>query len=85
MSLGACHPDRAPFDAAERKGIGHPDSLADLVADSFSRRYSAFCRDQFGAVPNHWEGHSKPGRAVLKISRAVTVCNTSGKSVMIRW
>ncbi|MFG2058935.1 methionine adenosyltransferase [Micromonospora sp. NPDC048930] len=53
-SLGADHPDRAPFDAAERKGIGHPDSLADLVADSFSRRYSTTCRKRFGAVPNHW-------------------------------
>jgi ATP-dependent Lon protease len=31
------------------------------------------------------EGHSKPGTAVLKISRAVTVRNTSRKSVMIRW
>jgi glucose-6-phosphate 1-dehydrogenase len=31
------------------------------------------------------EGHSKPGEVVLKISRAVTVRNTSGKAVMIRW
>lgn len=54
MSLDACHPDRTPFDAAERKGIGHPDTLADLVADSFSRRYATLCRERFGAVPNHW-------------------------------
>jgi S-adenosylmethionine synthetase len=47
-------PDRAPFDAAERKGIGHPDSLADLVADTFSQRYAAWCLRQFGVVPNHW-------------------------------
>jgi S-adenosylmethionine synthetase len=53
-SLGAFHPDHAPFDAAERKGIGHPDSLADLVADAFSRRYASLCRDRFGVVPNHW-------------------------------
>jgi hypothetical protein len=31
------------------------------------------------------EGHSKLGAVVLKISKAVTVRNTSGKSVMIRW
>jgi hypothetical protein len=31
------------------------------------------------------EGHSKPGAVVLKISKAVTVRNTSGKSVMIWW
>ena len=47
-------PDRLPFDAAERKGIGHPDSLADLVADAFSQRYSTWCRQRFGAIPNHW-------------------------------
>lgn len=47
-------PDRLPFDTAERKGIGHPDSLADLVADAFSQRYSTWCRQRFGAIPNHW-------------------------------
>lgn len=47
-------PDQLPFDTAERKGVGHPDSLADLVADAFSRRYSMWCLRQFGAVPNHW-------------------------------
>ncbi|MBI1758961.1 MAG: hypothetical protein HYR62_07015 [Actinobacteria bacterium] len=47
-------PDRLPFDAAERKGIGHPDSLADLVADTFSHRYSTWSRHRFGAIPNHW-------------------------------
>ncbi|MEV4705741.1 methionine adenosyltransferase [Actinoplanes sp. NPDC049316] len=52
--LGAVHPDQMPFDVAERKGIGHPDSLADLVADRFSQRYSYLCREQFGVVPNHW-------------------------------
>jgi hypothetical protein len=31
------------------------------------------------------EGHSKPGAVALKISKAVTVRNTSGKSFMIRW
>jgi S-adenosylmethionine synthetase len=42
------------YDVAERKGIGHPDSLADLVADTFSRRYAAICTEMFGAIPNHW-------------------------------
>jgi S-adenosylmethionine synthetase len=47
-------PDRLPFDAAERKGIGHPDSLADLVADTFSRSYATWSRREFGSVANHW-------------------------------
>lgn len=37
---GAIHPDRAPFDAAECKGIGRPDSLAGLVADSVTQAYN---------------------------------------------
>jgi S-adenosylmethionine synthetase len=47
-------PDSLPFDTAERKGIGHPDSLADLVADAFSQRYAHWCLRQFGAISNHW-------------------------------
>lgn len=47
-------PDGLPFDTAERKGIGHPDSLADLVADAFSQRYAHWCLREFGAIPNHW-------------------------------
>lgn len=53
-SLGAVHPNLAAFDVAERKGIGHPDSLADLVADTFSQRFARFCQNRFGVVPNHW-------------------------------
>lgn len=47
-------PDDQPFDVAERKGVGHPDSLADLLADAFSQRYSSWCLREFGAIPNHW-------------------------------
>lgn len=42
------------FDVVERKGIGHPDSLADLIAEEFSRRYSLQGINRFGVVPNHW-------------------------------
>lgn len=46
--------ERQPFEAVERKGIGHPDSLADLIAEAFSIRYSQHCLSQFGYVANHW-------------------------------
>ncbi|MFE6385945.1 methionine adenosyltransferase [Nocardiopsis dassonvillei] len=54
-----CHEVLVPstdsgFNVVERKGIGHPDSLADLIAEEFSRRYSLHGLDRFGAVPNHW-------------------------------
>ncbi|GAA0426195.1 hypothetical protein Acor_54820 [Acrocarpospora corrugata] len=50
-ALGAA---QAGFDCAERKGIGHPDTLADLIADTFSREYSRWCLKEFGVIPNHW-------------------------------
>jgi len=41
-------------EIVERKGIGHPDSLADLVAETFSNKYSQYCLKEFGVVLNHW-------------------------------
>lgn len=54
ITRGVVDPDQAAFDAAERKGIGHPDSLADLVADMFSHRYIRWCQANLGVIPNHW-------------------------------
>jgi S-adenosylmethionine synthetase len=42
-----------PVEMVERKGIGHPDSLADLVAEAFSRSYSRWCLDRFGVICQH--------------------------------
>ncbi len=47
-------PDLHLQEIVERKGIGHPDTLADLAAETFSNIYSQFGLSQFGAVPNHW-------------------------------
>src|SRR5438105_4413941 len=44
--------DRA-FEVVERKGLGHPDTMADLVGDQFSFAYSRFCLESFGQVLNH--------------------------------
>lgn len=41
-------------EMVERKGIGHPDSLADMIAETFSCRYSQYCLKMFGVVLNHW-------------------------------
>lgn len=46
-------PAMRSMEVVERKGLGHPDTLADLVAETFCHRYSAYCRDRFGFVPNH--------------------------------
>jgi S-adenosylmethionine synthetase len=41
-------------EVVERKGIGHPDSLADILAESFSNDYSLYCLENFGTVLNYW-------------------------------
>lgn len=42
-----------PFEFVERKGRGHPDTLADGLAEELSIRYSQFTNDSFGAVLHH--------------------------------
>ena len=43
----------APYEIVERKGIGHPDSLADGIAELASIRYSQYCLSTFGIVLHH--------------------------------
>lgn len=38
----------------ERKGIGHPDTMCDAIAERASRYYSQYCLDAFGAIAHHW-------------------------------
>ncbi|MFJ6433172.1 methionine adenosyltransferase [Streptomyces sp. NPDC091416] len=54
LSFDARDPDQRAIDVAEFKGRGHPDSLADRIADQFSRRYARHTTSQFGVVANHW-------------------------------
>lgn len=42
-----------PVEIVERKGLGHPDTLADGVAEAISTAYSRFCLERFGAVLHH--------------------------------
>ena len=42
-----------PFEIVERKGRGHPDTLADRLAELLSRTYAGICREQFGTVLRH--------------------------------
>lgn len=38
----------------ERKGIGHPDSIADLIAEETMSRYRQYIYDRLGIIPNGW-------------------------------
>lgn len=42
------------FEVVERKGLGHPDTLADMVAEEFSNQYSLFTLNKYGKILNHW-------------------------------
>lgn len=41
------------IEIIERKGLGHPDTLADHLAEHLSREYSSHCLKRFGAVLHH--------------------------------
>lgn len=42
-----------PFEVVERKGDGHPDTLADALGEHLSAVYSRYTRERFGAVLHH--------------------------------
>ena len=56
-----------PVEIVERKGIGHPDTICDALAEELSRALCRFYLDQFGFVMHHnvdkvllWGGTSQP-------------------------
>ena len=42
-----------PVEIVERKGIGHPDSLCDGMAERISREYGRWCENNLGGVLHH--------------------------------
>ncbi len=46
-------PSVGPFEVVERKGVGHPDSLADALANEVSIAYSRHCLKVIGVIPHH--------------------------------
>lgn len=46
-------PPPTDLTIVERKGWGHPDTLADHLAEHLSRVYSRYTRDAFGAILHH--------------------------------
>ncbi len=45
--------DQLPVEIVERKGIGHPDSLCDGIAERVSVEYSKWCKENLGIVLHH--------------------------------
>lgn len=46
-------PATLPIEVVERKGIGHPDSLADALANEVSVAFSRHCLNRFGIILHH--------------------------------
>ncbi len=42
-----------PFEVVERKGLGHPDSLADGISESISQALSRLYMEEFGQIMHH--------------------------------
>lgn len=51
IETGTRHPDATTI--VERKGLGHPDTLADHLAERLSQAYSRYCLEHFGAILHH--------------------------------
>jgi S-adenosylmethionine synthetase len=46
--------DAARVEVVERKGIGHPDTLCDAIAERASQLYASHCLAEYGRVAHHW-------------------------------
>lgn len=51
--LPTTHIEDQEVELVERKGLGHPDSIADGVAESVSRALSRLYLDEFGRILHH--------------------------------
>ena len=47
------NPDQLPIEIVERKGLGHPDTIADGIAEAVSVEYSKYCLENFGVILHH--------------------------------
>ena len=51
--LRTVHIEEQDIELVERKGLGHPDSIADGVSESVSRALSRMYLDEFGKILHH--------------------------------
>ena len=67
LSLDPTLGSNQPVEIVERKGIGHPDTICDALAEELSRNLCAYYLENFGLVLHHnvdkallWGGSSLP-------------------------
>lgn len=64
---GILQPGNSPIEIVERKGIGHPDTLADTIAEAISIQYSRHCLKNYGVVLNHNIDKLSLGRGLSEV------------------
>lgn len=52
-NAGFISPDNGAQEVVERKGLGHPDTLVDGIAEATEIEYARYCRERFGVIPHH--------------------------------
>lgn len=53
INTGYEDPEKKDIEIVERKGLGHPDSLADGIANAISVSYGKYCLRNFGYILHH--------------------------------
>ncbi|VTS29316.1 S-adenosylmethionine synthetase family protein [Streptococcus porcinus] len=53
ITNGFSDPSHSSYEVVERKGLGHPDTLADGIAEQIEIDYSLYCLEKFGVIPHH--------------------------------
>ena len=90
-------PEAGPVEIVERKGIGHPDTICDALAEEISLALCRFYHDRFGLILHHnvdkallWGGASRTafngGRIVEPIEIFLAgraTCDVNGKKVPV--
>ena len=46
-------PNVGHIEVVERKGLGHPDTLTDGIAEASEIAYAQYCVENFGVIPHH--------------------------------
>lgn len=46
--------NESSFELVERKGIGHPDTICDAIAEKASQYYSRYFYENYGGIAHHW-------------------------------
>ena len=52
-TAGAASPGTLEVEVVERKGLGHPDTICDALAESISVQLCRYYLERFGAILHH--------------------------------